>query len=160
MRLKLLNALHINDLILCYFCVHVYMYATCIHVHVRHIKHSFKISSHHINSNYIFQMESVITCRCALHSWNPNRNSFHNVPVGIQVRIYSPNPLVFGIRQLNGAVFRMRPEKNEVLCHSRCDTIKILHTQRHWALSIGLTFAALHLQWWRLHISDKFLSGT
>jgi hypothetical protein len=32
--------------------------------------------------------------------------------------------------------------------------------QRPWAPSIGLNFAALHRQWWRLHISEKFLSGT
>jgi hypothetical protein len=39
--------------------------------------------------------------------------------------------------------------------HSRCGTKRSLPTQRPWATSIGLNFAALHQQWWRLCISEK-----
>jgi hypothetical protein len=47
--------------------------------------------------------------------------------------------------RLNGAV----------LCHSRCNTIKI-RVQRPWAPSIGQNFAALHRKWWCLHKWKKF----
>jgi hypothetical protein len=47
------------------------------------------------------------------------------LPVRIRVRICPPHPLVCRKRRLNGAVLRMRPGKTEVLCHSRCVTIKI-----------------------------------
>jgi hypothetical protein len=35
-----------------------------------------------------------------------------------------------------------------------------LPAQRQWTPSIGRNFAALHRQWWRLHISEKLLIGT
>jgi hypothetical protein len=41
--------------------------------------------------------------------------------------------------------------KNEAPCRSRCGTIKSLPAQRSWAPCIGLNFAAIHQQWWRLH---------
>jgi hypothetical protein len=73
-----------------------------------------------------------------------------------RVRIGPPHPLACRKRRLNGAVLR----KTESLCHSRCGTIKIPPCSKALSSSIGLNFAALHRQWWRLHISEIFLSGT
>ena len=46
-------------------------------------------------------------------------------PMRILVRIDPPHPLVCRKRRLNRAAPRMRLEKNEALCCSRCGTIKI-----------------------------------
>jgi hypothetical protein len=50
--------------------------------------------------------------------------------------------------------------KTEVPCHSWWGTTKIppcLKALSSEHLFIGLNFAALHRQWWRLHISETFL---
>jgi hypothetical protein len=38
----------------------------------------------------------------------------------------------------------------KLTCHSRCGTIKIPPCSKDISASIGLNFAALHRQWWRL----------
>jgi hypothetical protein len=67
-------------------------------------------------------------------------------PVRIRVRIDLPHPLVCHKRRLNGAVLRIRPEKTEVPCHSRCGTIKIPHCSKALSAEYRPKFAALHLQ--------------
>jgi hypothetical protein len=59
------------------------------------------------------------------HTHYTVRFNVSNDSVRIRVRIDPPHPLVCRKRRLNGAVLRMRPEKTEVPCHSRCGTIKI-----------------------------------
>jgi hypothetical protein len=68
----------------------------------------------------------------------------YKISVRIRVRIDSPHPL------------RMRPEKPKPR-HSRCCIIKIPPCPK--ATSIGLNFAALHLQWWSLHIVKNSWAG-
>ena len=54
---------------------------------------------------------------------------------------------------------RRWPLLTDAPCHSRCSTLKNPH---HLAMSVEhrSKFAALHWQWWRLHMSEKFSSGT
>jgi hypothetical protein len=82
----------------------------------------------------------------------------HMNPVRIRVR--TKNRFSTRKRRLNGAVLRMRPEKLRSLVTAGVARSRSLPAQRPWAPIIGLNFAALHRQWWRLHISEKFLSGT
>ena len=79
MQCKLLNALHINNLIKRFLgtcehvcMLHVYMYMCIISI--------IPLKYVHIILIWIIslrQMESII--RCVLHSWNPNRILNHNV---------------------------------------------------------------------------------
>jgi hypothetical protein len=55
-----------------------------------------------------------------------HRNHKVQDPVRIWVRLDPSHPLVCRKRRLNGAVLRVRLEKNEVPFHSRCDKIEIL----------------------------------
>jgi hypothetical protein len=80
--------------------------------------------------------------------------------VRIRVRMHPPHPVVRRKRRLNGAVLRMRPEKSRPRVTAGVTRWRSLPAQRSWAPIIGLTFAALHWQWWRLHKSEKFLSGS
>jgi hypothetical protein len=66
--------------------------------------------------------------------------------VRIRVRIGPLHPFVLCKRRLNTAVLRMRPEKPRPCVTAGANT--------------GQNFAALHWQWWRLYISEKFLNGT
>ena len=49
------------------------------------------------------------------------------------------------------------PLSTDAPCHSRCGTLKNL-------MAVGVEqrskFAAIHRQWWRLHMSEKLSSGT
>jgi hypothetical protein len=81
-------------------------------------------------------------------------------PVRIRVRIDPPRALVCRKRRLNGAVLRMRPEKQRSRVTAGMARLRSLPVQRPWAPSIGQNYAALHRQWWRLHRSEIFLSGT
>ena len=45
-------------------------------------------------------------------------------------------------------------------CHSRCCTLKNPHCLNAMSTEHSSKFAALHRQWWRLHMSEKFSSGT
>ena len=42
--------------------------------------------------------------------------------------------------------------------HSRCDTVKVPHCSMTTRVQYRLK-AALHRQWWRLYVSDKFSTG-
>ena len=56
--------------------------------------------------------------------------------------------LLFVVKSdLIDAVFQIRPEKTEALCHSRCGTIKIPPVSRLLVSSIGLDFASFHQYW-------------
>jgi hypothetical protein len=80
-------------------------------------------------------------------------------PMRTWVRIHLPHPLVCCKRRLNGAVLQMRPEKTRSRVTANVARKRTLPAQRPWAPSIGLNFAALHWQWWRLHISKIFSNG-
>jgi hypothetical protein len=82
------------------------------------------------------------------------------IHVRIRVRIVPPYPLVCCKRRLNGGVPSDETGKSEVPCRSRCGTIKIPPCSKALSAEHRLKFAALHRQWWRLHISEKLLSGT
>jgi hypothetical protein len=73
--------------------------------------------------------------------------------VRIRVRIGPPHPHACRKRRLIGAVLWMRLEKPR-------SRVTAGVARRPWVPSIGQNFVALHRQWWRLHISEKFLSGT
>ena len=45
-------------------------------------------------------------------------------------------------------------------CHSRCCTLKNPHCSMAMSAEHRSKFAAFHRQWWRLHMSEKFSSGT
>jgi hypothetical protein len=85
---------------------------------------------------------------------------FTKNPVRIRVRINPPHPLVCRKRRLNGLVLWMRPGKPTSRVTAGVARKRSLLAQRTYAPSIGLNFAALNRQWWRLHRSEKFLSGT
>jgi hypothetical protein len=63
-------------------------------------------------------------------------------------------------RRLFGTVLRMWPEKPRPRVTAGVTRKRSLPAQRQWVPSIGLNFAALHRQWWRLHISENFLCGS
>ena len=50
--------------------------------------------------------------------------------------------------------------KTDVPCHSRCGTLKNPHRLVAMTAEHRSKFAALHWQWCRIHISEKFSSGT
>ena len=54
-----------------------------------------------------------------------------------------------------------RSSKNDLKtvapCHSRCGTLKNPHCSMAMSAEYRSTFAALHGQWWRLHMSKKIL---
>jgi hypothetical protein len=107
------------------------------------------------------------SCKChnfsfldtIVDSWIRGSRSVHifPYPVRIRVRIGPPHPLVCRKRRLNGAILRVWPDKTEVPCHCKSDTMRIPPCSK--ALSIGLNFAALHWQWWRLHIVKNSWAG-
>jgi hypothetical protein len=73
-------------------------------------------------------------------------------PMRIRVRIGPPHPLVCRKRRLNRVVLRMRPEK-QVPCHSRDPSCSKALSAEHRPKFCSPS-------WWRLHISEKFLSST
>ena len=48
----------------------------------------------------------------------------------------------------------------DALCHSRCGTLRNPHCSMAVGAEHRSKFAALHRQWWRLQMSEKFSSGT
>ena len=55
---------------------------------------------------------------------------------------------------------RRWPLLTDVLCHSKCVKLKNLSCQMVVGAEHRSTFAVLHRNWWRLHVSVKFSSGT
>ena len=55
---------------------------------------------------------------------------------------------------------RRWPLKMDAPCHSRCDTLKNHHYSKTKSAEHWSKFAALHQQWWRLQMNEKFSSGT
>jgi hypothetical protein len=69
------------------------------------------------------------------------------IPVGIQVRIDPPNPLVCRKRRLNEGYLSDETVKYEVPCRSRCGMIKIPPCSKALSAEYRPKFAALHWQW-------------
>jgi hypothetical protein len=73
--------------------------------------------------------------------------------VRIWVRIGPPHPHASRRRRLNGAVLRMRPEKNRGPVSQKCGTIlKIPPCSKALSAERRPKFWALHRQWWPLHL--------
>jgi hypothetical protein len=58
-------------------------------------------------------------------SYKENLISYQHWSVKFRVRMGPLHVLAWRKRRMNGAVLRMRPQKTETLCYSRCVTIKI-----------------------------------
>jgi hypothetical protein len=69
-----------------------------------------------------------------------------------------------GISNFNVGISNCNPSndtgKIQVPYHSRCGTIKIPPCSKALSAEHRPKFLTLQWQWWRLHISEKFLSGT
>jgi hypothetical protein len=89
-----------------------------------------------------------------------NTISWVQPAVRIRVKIGPPHPHACRRRRLIGAVVRMRTEKNQVQCHSRCGTIKIPPSSKALSAKHRPKFHSPSPAKVTSHISEKFLSGT
>jgi hypothetical protein len=92
-----------------------------------------------IKSNFSYYWGKIFHRLIACSEDNDWYNTHSN---GLRTPYWASNQFPRGLRTL---LLNVSP------WHSRGGTIKILPAQRLWAPSIGLNFAALHRQWWRLH---------
>jgi hypothetical protein len=102
---------------------------------------------------HLFNMKRSLICKCnyCLLSFLSEFQSIKDPPGSKLVRMSPQHPLACRKRRVNDSPDDTGKTRDPA-CHSRCDTIKTSSpAQRSWALSIGLKFATLHWQWWRLH---------
>jgi hypothetical protein len=91
-------------------------------------------------------------------SWGQNRNLFVSPFLTDSLKSLLPNKFLFFSFQWGSP--SDETGKTEAPCHWRCGTIKIPPCSKALSAEHRPNFAALHQQWWRLHISKIFLSGT
>ena len=67
---------------------------------------------------------------------------------------------IYSLKGVSATGPRWWPLKTDAPCHSRGGTLKNLHCSMAMSAEHRSKFAALHRQWLRLHMSEKFPSGS